>query len=134
MSLAEVMIRKEASGLQGSAGIGPSKGFGEDVIEVLDELLDPLAQVLEGTEVAAIEDAPGKDGEPKLDLVEPRAVSWGVDEAYAVLRVLQEGTPARLRFQNPMLALHPQFPGVSAVPGHHLDQGCRTVGIELFRD
>ena len=72
------------------AGIRPAKRFAEDIIEVTDEVEHAGSQVLERGKAGALEQSSSDDGQPDLDLVEPRAVSRGVhDEADLVRGILQ---------------------------------------------
>jgi hypothetical protein len=47
MCSAEVPIRMSVSCLERSAGVGPAKWLGKDVIEIVDERLDTFAQITE---------------------------------------------------------------------------------------
>ena len=87
MSSAEVMIPLGSSSLQRSTGIGPSKRLAKNVVEIVDEIQDPPAQVVGRVETGAFEQSPRENREPDLDLVKPGAMSWRIDEANAVLGV-----------------------------------------------
>ena len=81
------MIPMGSSSLQWSTGIGPSKRLAKNVVEIADEIQDPAAQVLERVKAGTFEQPPREDREPDLDLVQPGAMSWRIDEANAVLGV-----------------------------------------------
>ena len=81
------MIPLSPSSLQWPTGIGPSKRLAEDIVEIVDEIQDPPAQVLERVKAGTFEQPPREDREPDLDLVKPGAMSWRIDEANAVLGV-----------------------------------------------
>ena len=96
MSAAEVAIRM--SRLERPAGIGPAERLTEDVVEVVNEIEHASLEILERGKTCALEQSSREDGEPDLDLVEPRAVSWGVDEAdptSSVVGCRRSGSDAR---------------------------------------
>src|SRR5438270_11665972 len=93
--------------LEDAAGEGPLEGLGHHLVEILDEGEDLVAEILPGGKTAAADDPPGQDAEPDLHLVQPRAVLGRVDEADAVLSVLQEPLAAGHRLQHTALALLP---------------------------
>ena len=102
MSAAEVSIRM--SRLERPAGIGPAERLTEDVVEVVNEIEHASLEILERGKACALEQSSREDGEPDLDLVEPRAVSWGIDETDSVRRVLQKLAARSLRLKDPDLA------------------------------
>ena len=69
--------------------MGPSKGLAKYIVEILDEIQDPPAQVVKRDEAGAFEQAPRQNGEPDLGLIEPRTMSRCLHEANPVLRVSQ---------------------------------------------
>jgi hypothetical protein len=60
--------------------------FGECAVEALDEIQNPLAQFLGGSEGGAFEQAARQNAEPDIDLVEPRRALRRVDKPDAVFR------------------------------------------------
>lgn len=58
-------------GLQGAAGVGPPERFGEDLVDVIDELQKTITQGLHRRDVAATDDRPRDHGEDPVDLVQP---------------------------------------------------------------
>ena len=97
MSAAEVSIRM--SRLERPAGIGPAERLTEDVVEVVNEIEHTSLEILERGKACALEQSSREDGEPDLDLVEPRAVSCGVDEADPMRGILQERAARWLRLE-----------------------------------
>ena len=77
-------------GPQWLARIGPSKGLGEDGVEVLDEVDQPAFERFKRFEGRPPERTAGQDAEPDLDLVQPGRVPRGVDEANPVVRGFEE--------------------------------------------
>src|ERR1700681_1091196 len=121
MCSAEVPIRSRP---KRPTRVGPTEWLREHVVEVVDELRDAGAQVLEGGEAGALEQAPRQDGEPDFDLVQPRAVARRVDEANPVGRVLQK-LPARLlRLEDAGLALGAELILNTAPTSNELDERC----------
>ena len=79
-----VPFRSFLAGLSGrkrSSRIRPLKGFGQRIVEIVDERDHFLTEVVEGTEVAAPKKSSTQDTEPYFYLVEPRSVPWSVREA-----------------------------------------------------
>ena len=138
MCSAEVSIRRQESCLERPAGIRPAKRFAEDVIEVTDEVEHAGSQIFERGKAGALEQSAREDGEPDLDLVEPRAVSRGVNrgvnKADLVRGILQERATGLLGLEDPGLALDAEGVVYPAVSGKQLDECCRAVGIELVSD
>ena len=64
------------SRLERPAVKGPAERLAEDVAEVVNEIEHASLEILERVKACAHEQSPCEDGEPDLDLVEPRAVSW----------------------------------------------------------
>ena len=118
------MIPMGASSLQWSSGIGPSKGLAENIVEIVDEIQDLHFQIVNRDEAGAFEQSPREDGEPDLDLVKPRAMSWRIDEANPVLSVSQECASRRARLQDPTLALDAKVLLEATAFGNQLHQGC----------
>lgn len=87
------------------AAEGPLEGLREDVVEVADEVEDPLAELIDRRERTPSEHAPNQDAEPDLDLVHPRAVLRREDEANLVGGILEEFLPTLHRVQNAVFAL-----------------------------
>ena len=129
MSAAEVSIRM--SRLERPAGIGPAERLTEDVVEVVNEIEHTSLEILERGKACALEQSSREDGEPDLDLVEPRAVSWGVDEADPMRGILQERAARWLRLEDTGLG-QPQIFLNAATLGHPFDESGRAVGIELI--
>ena len=102
MSAAEVSIRM--SRLERPASIGPAERLFEEVIEIVNKIEHPSLKIIERGKACAFEKSSGEDGEPNLDLIEPRAVSWGIDETNSVRRVLQKLAARSLRLKDPDLA------------------------------
>ena len=61
-------------GLQSLSLVGPLERLGHGVIEVVNELQQPLAQVVQGVKTGAPKGLSTEDGKPDFDLVEPRTV------------------------------------------------------------
>ena len=130
MSAAEVSIRR--SRLERSAGIGPAERLAEDVVEVVNEIEHASLEIFERGKACALEQSSREDGEPDLDLVEPRAVSWGVDEADPRRGILQERAARLLGLEDTGLAFDAEIFLNAATPGHLFDESGRAVGIELI--
>src|ERR1700722_5408273 len=101
MSSAEVMSL--LSFLERSPGIGPSERLGEDGVEVVDEREHALTKVVERGEAGPVEEATSQDREPDLDLVEPGAVTRGIDEADSMGGVFEERPAGLLRQKDALL-------------------------------
>src|SRR6266545_2006734 len=129
MSSAEVPIR--VSDRERPSGIGPAKRLAEDVVEVLDEIEHARSQIFKRSKAGTLEKAASQDGEPDLDLVEPRAVAGGIDESNSVGGVLQEGLTRLLRLEDALLALEAELLLDAAAFGDQLNQRGGSVGIEL---
>src|SRR5438128_10833218 len=85
------------SGMQRLSQIGPFEWFGHRAIEVGDEVQDFGSQILGGGEVAAPQQLPDENTEPKFHLIEPRRVLRCVVEDNLVRWIGQEsGTCRRL--------------------------------------
>ena len=134
MCSAEVAIRGQKSCLEGSAGIGPAERLSEDVVEVVDEVEYAGSQVVDRSKAGALEQSSSEDGEPDLDLVEPRAGSRGVHKADLVRGILQKRAARLLGLEDPGLALDTEGLFAPAVPGNQLDERCRAVRVELVGD
>ena len=134
MCSAEVPIRGQESCLQRPAGIRPAKRFAEDVIEVTDEVEHAGSQIFERGKAGALEQSAREDGEPDLDLIEPRTVSRRVNKADLVRGILQKRATGVLGLEDPGLALDAEGLFDPAVPGNQFDERRRAVGIELIGD
>ena len=132
MSSAEIAIR--SCGVEGLAGIGPEEWLGEDGIEVVNEIGQPLLEGLYGWKRSPLQGPSSPDAEPDLYLIEPRGMARGVDEAKAMVRGFQEGLAGRHRGENTGLALGPEVIVNAATLGDEPDQGGRLVGVELIGD
>ena len=130
MSAAEVSIRM--SRLERPAGIGPAERLSEDVVEVVNEIEHASLEILKRGKAGALEQSSREDGEPDLDLVEPRAVPWGVDEADPMRGILQERAARLLRLEDTGLAFDAEIFLNAATLGHQFDERGRAVGIELI--
>ena len=64
------------SGCQGLPLICPLEGTGQRCIEVIDELLNALAQFVERGKACPPERFSGENGEPYFDLIEPHLRFW----------------------------------------------------------
>ena len=120
--------------LKRPAGVGLTEWLSEDVVEIADEVEHAAAQILERSEAGALEQPSSEDREPDLDLLEPRAVSRGVNKADLVRGILQERAACVLGLEDPGLALDAERLFEAAVSGHQLDEGCRAGRIELVGD
>src|SRR4051812_4928527 len=87
------------------AGHGPLERLSEGAVEVGDEGLDAGLQVLLGGEAGAPQQLAHKDGEPDLDLVQPRGVLGREVKADPVAGITQERLAAGHRGQHAGLAL-----------------------------
>ena len=61
--------------------------MGQSLVEIVNKGQDPLLEVLHREETATFEQAAHQDTEPDFDLIEPRGMFGGVDEADAMARV-----------------------------------------------
>jgi len=68
------VVERRASRSERPASVRPPERLRENTVEVADERQDLLLERLDGEEVTALENAPGEDAEPDLDLVQPRAM------------------------------------------------------------
>ena len=134
MCTAEVPIRGQKSCLEGSAGIGPAERLSEDVVEVVDEVEYAGSQVVDRSKAGALEQSSSEDGEPDLDLVEPRAVSRGVHKADLVRGVLQKRAARLLGLEDPGLAFDAEGLFQPTAARNKLDERCRAVRVELVGD
>src|SRR5213075_2214634 len=107
--------------------VRPAERLSEHVVEVRNELRRAGAQILERSEAGALEQAPRQDGEPDLDLVQPRTVARRVDEANPVGRVFQKRPARLLRLEDAGLALGADFILDPAPTSNELDECCGTV-------
>jgi hypothetical protein len=128
MCSAEIAIR---SCSKRPSRVGPAERLGEDIVEVVDELRDACAQVLERNEARALEQAARQDGEPDFNLVQPRAVARCVDEANPVSRVFEKCAARLFRLEDAGLALGAEFVLDATPTGDEFDQGRGTMGVEL---
>ncbi len=101
--------------LEGFAGVGPVEGMGHGRVVVDDERSDLGLEVGHRGEVPAAQAFSLEDAEEDLNLVEPRAVFWQVDEADPVADVREELAPRRHGFENAANVFFPE------------DRVCRTV-------
>src|SRR5437588_11072188 len=81
------------------AGHGPLERLGKGAVEVGDEGFDARLQVVLGGEAGAAQQLAHEDGEPDLDLVEPRGMLGREVKADAVAGVAQERLAADHRGQ-----------------------------------
>ena len=95
-------------GLKWLAGVGPSERLGQNGVEIIDEVDQPLLQGLQGNERAALQGAAREDTEPDLDLVEPGRMPRRVDEADSVTLVFEELLSVRHRLEDATLSLDPE--------------------------
>src|SRR5271170_3202137 len=93
---------------------GPTKRLGHGVVEVRDERLDPVLEVHLGGEVAAAKQLAHENGEPDLDLIDPRRVLRREVEGDAMAGVAQEGLARRHGGENAGLALLAEIVGDAA--------------------
>jgi hypothetical protein len=56
-------------GSQWTPRVGPFEGFGHRAIEVVDELQNPLAQLVHGAEAGSFQQLANQDTEPNLNLI-----------------------------------------------------------------
>jgi hypothetical protein len=70
------------------------------LVEISDEVLDLCPQGLPAGEVASAKKLAHQDGEPNLDLIEPRSMFGREVEGDAMLRVAQECLTGRLGCEN----------------------------------
>ena len=71
---------------QRPAGVGPLERLGHGPIEVVDEIQDPLFQVVHRSKTSPFEQAPHQDTKPQLDLIQPGSMLGGVDKANRMVR------------------------------------------------
>ena len=84
--------------------LGPAEWLGHRCIEVgNEEALDPLLERLLGGEVAAAEEFAHQDGEPDLDLVEPRGVFGREVESDPAAGVARNASRAAIDWRMPDL-------------------------------
>ena len=131
MCSAEVPIRSRP---KRPPRVGPTKRFGEHIVEVVDKRRRAGAQIFERGEAGAFEQTSRQDREPDFDLVQPRAVARCIDEANPVGRVLEECPPCLLRLQDAGVALGAELILDPAATGNQLDERCGTVRVELIGD
>jgi hypothetical protein len=79
-----------------SSGEGPPKGTRLGTVPVPDEAEDVVSERRHALEAAVAQDTALKDAEPGLDLIDPRGVQRGVDEAEATPVLLVEPRPASI--------------------------------------
>ena len=108
------------------------KGLTLDVVEGVNEIEHASLEILERGKACVLEQPSRDDGEPDLDLVEPRAVSWGVDEADPMRGILQERAARWLRLEDTGLAFDAEIFLNAAPLGHPFDERGRAVGIKLI--
>ncbi len=106
------------SRLEGPACVGPAERLGEDMVKVPDEIEHARLKIVERGKAGALEQSSREDREPDLDLIEPRAVPWGIDEADPMGGVLQELAARLLRLENPALAFDAECLLDAAASGH----------------
>jgi len=69
---------------------GPAVRFGHGFIIVFDESQDAVLQILKRRKRSVAGELLSQGSEPDLDLVEPTAMLWRVDETKAMARITQE--------------------------------------------
>src|SRR5271166_3562379 len=114
------------SAYQGQAPVGPAEGVSLAVVPARDEPLDRFDQLVNATEVPVAEYSTGNDREPKLDLVEPRAVGGSVvkDEAVAVATTpLAEESPHARVLVSIEVVQHHVDPGLAVLLGYQIHAG-----------
>ena len=115
------------------AGIGPAERLTEDVVEVVNEIEHASLEILERGKACALEQSSREDREPDLDLVDPRAVSWGVDEAAPMRGILQERAARLLRIKDTGLAFDAEIFLNAATPDHtprSTTRSCRDAPLQ----
>ena len=75
------------------------------MVEVVDEIHDPLLQSLYRREVAAMDDSTDNHAEPDLNLIQPRAVLGHIQELNAPFGGRQKCLTSLLLLQDPRLSL-----------------------------
>ena len=124
---------RDRSCLKRPTRVRPAERLSEHVVEVRDELRRAGAQILERSEAGALEQAPRQDGEPDLDLVQPRTVARRVDEANPVGRVLQKRPARLLRLEDAGLALGAELIlDTSALPSSARARGPHTLELRIM--
>ena len=64
--------------------------MGQVLIEVRNEVQEPLAQIRGGGKAGPLEHAADQNAEPDFDLIQPRCVNGRIDKANPVRAILQE--------------------------------------------
>lgn len=116
------------------AGVGPAKRLGQGVVEVVDEGGEFALEVINGGEVAAADDFAREDGEPHLDLVEPRGMLGREVEDDAVAGVAQEAHARGHRLEDAVLAFDAEVAVDAAGRGDQAHDGLRAVDVEIVQD
>src|SRR5207245_7638990 len=129
MCSAEVLIR--ASCLKRPPGVRPTEGLAQDLVEVFDERERARSQVVDRSEAGSLEEAPRQDGEPDLNLVEPRAVTGCVDESDSMGEILQKRPTGLLRFEDAVFSFDAQVGLETAASRYQLHQFGRQMRVEL---
>ncbi len=75
-------------------------------MEGVDEVEEPLAEVVKRDEGRSLACSPREDAEPDFDLVQPGRVARGVDHAEAMTQVCEESLSTGHRLAHASLALH----------------------------
>ena len=110
---------------------GPTKRFCEDGVEVGDDSKNLLLEVVKRKEAGPLEKSPSEDREPDLNLVEPRAVPWGVDESDTVGGILKKRPASLHGFQHASLPLDSKVTRDFASPRYHHDELLGDMRVEL---
>ncbi len=122
---------------------GPAEGLGHGLVEV-SELLDLDAQCFLAGESAAAKELSYQDGEPDLDLIEPRGVPGHEVEGDAMFRVAQECFTRPFASEHPRFAFDAEVDLEAAGAGNEADDGlgvrkkvpfleCRNDQVHIIR-
>ena len=102
---------------------GPPKGLGHGCVEVSDELVDLGAQGFFAGEISTTKELSHQDGEPNLDLVEPRCVFGREVEGDAMLGRALERFSGRLGCEHAGLSFYPKLDLEAAGAGNEPNHG-----------
>jgi hypothetical protein len=116
--------------LEGFAGVGPAEGMGHGRVVVDDERSDLGLEFGHRGEVPTAQAFSLEVAKEDLNLVEPRAVFWQVDEADPVADFREELAPRRHGFEN---AANVFFPRGSCMPHCSATQFTRLSEACVFR-
>jgi hypothetical protein len=123
-----------ASSRQRLAGVSPAKRLGQGIVEVVDEGGELALEILDRGEVAAAEHFAREDGEPHLDLVEPRGMLGREVEDDAMAGVAQEARARGHRLEDAVLAFDAEVGVDAAGRGDQAHDGFRAVDVEIVHD